>query len=203
LGFGLFEVVGEFLVLVSIVDRKFEFTFFGPEDDGLTFHAADHVEGRLGLAAQGQLQQVFLDAGLDGFAQLGGDLKEAVGRAKTFDALVGPLVVVILDPEPDAFARRVEAFELGPGEELLPDAFPEALDLAQRHGVMRPGLEVVRPVLFHLGLKPSNAAPIDVLPTVVGEHLFGRLVFGGRNAKHLQDILGGVAAEQVGPDHEP
>src|SRR6516225_2683038 len=49
LGFGLFEVVDEFLILVSIVDRKFEFSFFGPEDDRLTFHAADHVEGRLGL----------------------------------------------------------------------------------------------------------------------------------------------------------
>ena len=155
------------------------------------------------MAAQGQLQQVFLDAHFDGFAQLSSDFEEAVRRAKTFDALVRPLVVVVTDPEPDPFPGRLETLELSAGEELLPDAFPEALDLAQGHRVVRPGLEVVRPVLFHLGLKPSNAAPIDVLPTVVGEHLFGRLVFGGRNAKHLQDILGGVAAEQVGPDHEP
>jgi hypothetical protein len=191
------------LVLVSIVDRKFEFSFFGPEDDGLTFHAADHVEGRLGLAAQGQLQQVFLDAHFDGFAQLSSDFEEAVRRAKTFDALVWPLVVIVFDPEPDAFARGLEALELSAGEELLPDAFPEALDLAQGHRVVRPGLEVVRPVLFHLGLKPRGAAPVDVLPTIVGEHLFGRLVFGRGDAKDLQHVVGGMAAEQIGADHEP
>ena len=31
------------------------------------------------------------------------DLKEAVRRTKSFDALVGPLVVVIFDPKPDPF----------------------------------------------------------------------------------------------------
>ena len=202
MGFGLLKVVDEFLVLVSIVDRKFEFSFFGPEDDGLTFHAADHVEGRLGLAAQGQLQQVFLDAHFDGFAQLSSDFEEAVRRAKTFDALVWPLVVIVFDPEPDPFPGRLETLELGAGEELLPDAFPEALDLAQGHRVVRPGLEVVRPVLLHLGLEPRGAAPVDVLSTIVGEHLFGRLVLGGRNPKHLQHIVGRMAAEQIGPDDE-
>lgn len=203
MGLGLLEVVGEFLVLVSIFDRKFEFTFFGPQDDGLTFHAADHVEGRLGFAAQRQLQQVFLDAGFDGFAQLGGDLKVAVGRAKSFDTLVRPLVVIIFDPEADAFSGRVEALELGAGQELLPDAFPEALDFAQGHRVMRPGFEVVSPVLFHLGLEASGTAPVHVLPAVVGEHLFGWLVLGGSNAKYLQNIVGRVTAEQIGSDHEP
>ena len=105
LGFGLLEVVGEFLILVSIVDREFEFAFFGPEDDGLTFHAADHVEGRLGLATQRQLQEVFFNPGFDGFAQLRGDFEEAVGGAKTFDALVRPLVIIVFDPEADAFSR--------------------------------------------------------------------------------------------------
>jgi hypothetical protein len=57
----LFEVVDEFLVFVSIVDGEFEFSFFGPKDDRLPFHAADHVEGSLGLTAQGHLQQVVLD----------------------------------------------------------------------------------------------------------------------------------------------
>lgn len=199
---GLLEVVDEFLVLVSIVDREFEFAFFGPENDGLTFHAADHVEGRPGFAAQGQFQEVFLDASLNGLAQLGGDFEVAVGWAETFDALVRPLVIIIFDPEPDALPGRLEAFELGAREELLPDALPEALDLAQRHGVMRAGLEVVGPVLLHLGLEASGAPPVDVLPAIVGEHLLGRLVFGGGDAKHLQHVLGGVAAKQIGPHDE-
>jgi hypothetical protein len=96
-----FEVVDEFLVLVSIVDGEFEFAFFGPKNDRLTFHAADHVEGSLGLTAQSHLQQVFGNTRLDGFAQLGGDLKEAIGRAETFDALVRTLVIVVLDPVAD------------------------------------------------------------------------------------------------------
>jgi hypothetical protein len=198
LGLGLFEVVAEFLVLVSIVDREFEFSFFGPEDDGLAFHAADHVEGRFGFSAQSHFQQVFFNAGFNGLAQLRGDFKEAVRRTKSFDALMRPLVIVILDPEPDALARRIEALELSAGEELLPDGFPEALDFAQRHGMMRPGFEVVRAVLFHFRLETSHAAPVDILPAIIREHLFGWLIFRCRDAKHFQDVLGRVAAEQIG-----
>jgi hypothetical protein len=93
------------LVLVSIVDREFEFAFFGPENDGLPFHAADHVEGGLGLTAQSQFQQVVFDARFDGLAQLAGDLKEAVRGTKPFDALMRPLVIVVFDPETDPFPR--------------------------------------------------------------------------------------------------
>jgi hypothetical protein len=88
--------------LGSIINREFEFAFFGPQNDRLAFHAADHIEGSFGLTAQRHLQQVFFNACFHGFAQLGGDFKIAVGRAKTFDALVRPLVIVVFDPEPDA-----------------------------------------------------------------------------------------------------
>src|SRR5215469_1356163 len=72
LGVGvLMEVIGKFLFLVLLIaDTEFEFALLGTEDDGLAVHPSDHVEGCLGLAAQGQLQQVLLNAGLDGFAQL-------------------------------------------------------------------------------------------------------------------------------------
>lgn len=93
-----FEVVDEFLVFVSIVDREFEFSFFGPEDHRLPFHAADHVEGSSGLAAQSHLQKVFLNACLHGFAELGGNLEEAIRRTEAFDPLVRSLVVVVLHP---------------------------------------------------------------------------------------------------------
>lgn len=68
---------------------------------------------------------------------------------------------------------------------------------------MWPGLEVVSPILFHLGLEASGAAPVDVLPAVVREHLFGGLVFPGRNPEYLQHVLRGMAAKQIRPDHEP
>jgi hypothetical protein len=186
------------LVLVSIVDRKFEFAFLGPEDDRLAFQAADHVKGHLGLAAQSQLQQVFLDPGFDGLAQRGGDFEKAVRGAKPFDALVRPFMVVITDPEADPLPGRLEAFELGPGEELLPNGFPEAFDLAQGHRMMRPGFEVMGPVLLHLGLEAGGAAPVDVLPAVVGEHLLGRLILGGGNPKDFQYVLSGMAPKQIG-----
>ena len=191
----MFEVVDEFFVFVSIVDREFEFSFFGPKNDRLPFHAADHVEGSFGLAAQGHLQQVFLDPCLDGFAQLGGDLKEAVRGAETFDALMRPLVIIIFDPEADSLPGRFEAVELSPGKKLLPDRFPEAFDFSQSHGMMRPGFEVVGSVLFHLRLEAGGAPPVDVFPTIVGEHFLGRLIFAGRYAENLQDVFGHVTAK--------
>jgi len=199
----VFEVVDEFFVFVSIVDGEFEFSFFGPKNDRLTFHAADHVEGSFGLAAQCHLQQVFLDPRLDGFAQLAGDLKEAVRGAETFDALMWPLVIIIFDPEADSLSRRLEALELSPGKELLPDRFPKAFDLPEGHGMMRPGFEVMGPVLLHLRLEACGAAPVDVFPAIVGKHFLGRLIFAGRHPEHLQNILRAVTAKQICPDEEP
>jgi hypothetical protein len=60
---------------------------------------------------------------------------------------MGPLVVVVLHPEPHPLARRLETVELGSHQELLPDRLPEPLDLPQRHGMMRPALDVVNPIL--------------------------------------------------------
>jgi hypothetical protein len=155
-------------VVLLITDTEFEFALLGAEHDGLAVHAAHHVKGRLGFAAQGQFQEVFLNAGLDGFAQLGLDLEEAVRRAHAFDALVGPLVVIVFDPEFDAFAGRLERIELGPHEEVLPDGGPEALHLAEGHGMMRPGFDVRDPILLEFGLEAAGAAPAGVLAAVVG-----------------------------------
>jgi len=112
-----------------------------------------------------------------------------------------PLVIVIFDPKPYALAGRVEAFELSPGEELLPDRFPKALDLAESHRVVRPGFEVVRAVLLHLGLETGDTTPVDVLPPVVGEHLFGWLVLCCCDSEHLQYVLRRMTAEQIGSHH--
>ena len=198
------RVIGEFLRVgvERVGDTELELALLGAEHDGLAVHAADHVEGRLGFAAQGQFEEVVLDALLDGFAQIILDLEEAVGRAKAADALMGPLVVVVFDPELDALAGELEALELGADQEVLPDRGPEALDLAQRHGVLRAGLEVRDAILLELGIEAAGATPGRVLAAVVGEHLLGRLELAGGDPINLDDRLRRWAAEQVRADDE-
>lgn len=200
----LVEVIDKFLFLVLLIaDTEFEFSFFGTEHDGLSVHASHHVERRLRFAAQRQFQEVFLNAGLDGFAQFGLDLKEAVGRAQAIDALVGPLMVVMFDPEFDPLACRLEAVELGSNQEVLPDGGPEPFDFAQRHWMLWPGLEMGHMILFKLRFEAAGAAPTGVLPAVIGQHLLGRLILTGGHSVHLDHRVGRGAAEQVGPDNEP
>lgn len=200
----LVEVISKFLfVVLLIADTEFEFALLGAEHDGLAVHASHHVERRLGFAAQGQLQQVRLNAGLDGFAQLGLDLEEAVRRTHAFNALIGPLVVIVFDPEFDPFPRRLEAVELGADEEVLPDGGPEAFHLAEGHGMMRAGFDVRHPILLQFGLEPAGAAPTGVLAAVVGEHLLGRLELAGRHAIHFDHRVGRGTAEQIRAHNEP
>jgi len=200
----LAEVIGKFLFLVLLItDTEFEFALFGPEDDGLAVHPSYHVKGRLRFAAQGQLQEVFLDAGLDGLAQLELDLEEAVGGTKSVNALVGSLVIVIFNPQLDPLARGIEAVELGAHQELLPEGGPEAFHLAQRHGMLRSRFEVRNPVLLQFRRKPTGAPPTGILPAIVGQHLLGRLELTGRHAVHLDHRLRRGAAEQVSPHDEP
>jgi hypothetical protein len=98
---------------------------------------------------------------------------------------VRPLVVVVLHPHAHPLASRLEAVELRPHQELLPDRLPEPLDLAQRHGMMRPAFEVVNPILAQLRLETGGAAPTRVLAALIGKHLFGHTVLGHRPAIHL------------------
>ena len=198
------RVVGEFLRggVERIGDTELELALLGAEHDGLSVHAADHVEGRLGFAAQRQFEQVVGNALLDGGTQLGLDLEEAVGGAEAADALMGPLVVVVFDPELDAFAGNLEALELGANQEVLPDRGPEALDLAQRHGVLGPGLEVRDAILLELGREAAGAAPGSVLAAIVREHLLGRLELAGGDPIDLDDGLSRGTAEQVRADDE-
>jgi hypothetical protein len=114
---------------------------------------------------------------------------------------MGPLVVVMLHPQPDPLARRLEAVELRSHQELLPDGLPEPFDLAQRHGMMRPALDVVNPVLAQLRLKARGPAPTGILTTLIGEYLFRHAVFRDRRAVYLQHVLRRLAAKQVQPHH--
>jgi hypothetical protein len=199
----LVEVINKFLFLVLLIaDTEFEFALLGTEHDGLAVHASHHVERRLGFAAQRQFQEVFLDAGLDGFAQFGLDLKEAVGGTQAVDALIGPLVVVMFDPEFDPLARRLEAVELGAHQEVLPKGGPEPFDFAERHRVLWPGFKMGHPVFFQLRFEAAGAAPAGVLTAIIGQHLPGRLILSGGYSVNLDHGLSGGTAEQVGSHDE-
>jgi len=126
-----------------------------------------------------------LHAALDDLAQLLGNSKEAIGRTHPLQGLMGPPVVVVLHPQPNPLAGRLEAVELGAHQKLLPDGFPEAFDLAQGHGMMRSALNVVNPILAQLRLETGGPAPTRVLAALIGEHLFGHPVLRHRPAVHL------------------
>lgn len=201
MGSVFFEVIFEFVFGLRgvVLDAQFEFALLGAEHDRLALHPAHHVEGRDGSAPQGHLQHVLADALLEGLAQLVLDLEEAVGRTEPAEPLVGPLVVVVLDPEPDPRPGRLEVLELGPPEELPPDAPPEALDLAEGHGVLRTRADVGDPVFLHFLLEAARPPPGGILPPVVGEHFLGHAVFAGGPPVDLDDGLRGLAAEDLRP----
>lgn len=154
------------------------------------------------FAAQGQLQEVLLNACLNGFAEFILDLEEAISRTQAVDALVGTLVVVVFNPETNARACVLETGELGARQKLLPERLPEALDLAQRHGMLRTTLEMRHAVLLQLRFEARGAPPGSVLPAVIGEHLLGRLILGDRLAIHFDHRLGRRAAKQIRTDNE-
>nr|WP_231715648.1 hypothetical protein [Desulfosarcina widdelii] len=182
--------------MTGFVYQHPDLTLFGTDDHRLAAHAADHVKRIHRSTPEGQLQHVLLEAALQGLFQVVGDLEKAIGRAKAADALVGALVVVIVDPKRSPFHRLREAVELRPLKELAQDRFPEAFDLAQRHGMMGAGTDVFDAVFFHLPFEAGLAAPVRILATVIGEHLFGNPVLGHAPAVGLQHVLGGLAAVQ-------
>ena len=194
------QVVADRLVFRA-VDEHLHPARLPPDHHRLLAQPPHHVEGALGLPAEGELQDVLLDPALDDLAELLSDPEEAVRGAEAVQALVRAPVVVVLHPEPDPLAGRLEALELGPLEELLPDRLPEALDLPQGHGVMGPALQVVHPVLLELGLEAGRAPPTGNLPALVGEQLLGDAVLCHRPAVDLEDVLRRLAVEDVEPHH--
>jgi hypothetical protein len=86
-------------------------------------------------------------------------------------------VVVVFDPIGGSFYGLFKAVELRTKKKLALDAFPETLDLTQRHGMVGARPDVFDPVLFHFPFKPGLASPVGVLPSVVGKHLTGHTIF--------------------------
>lgn len=120
----------------------------GADHHRLLAEPADHVKGLLGLTTQRQLLDVVGDAALNHGAQFLRDGEEPVGREQPLQRLVRTFVVVVFDPPPHPFAGLLEAVKLRPHQEVLPDRFPEPLDLAQCHGVVGRTADVVDAVFL-------------------------------------------------------
>lgn len=172
-------------LLFLAINEHLHFTLFGTDDHGLLAHPPDHVERAARLPPQRQFQHVLLHAVLDDLPQFLGDGKEPIGRTQPVQGLVRPLMVVVLYPQPHPLAGGLEAIELRSHQELLPDRLPEPFDLAQGHGMMRPALEMVDPILAQLRLETRRAAPTAVLAALIREHFFGHTVLRHRRAVHL------------------
>jgi hypothetical protein len=198
-----FQVVADRLARPRLlaVDEHLHAALLRPDHHRLLAQPPPHGARVLGLPAERELQHVLLDAALDHLPELLGDAEEAIRRTEPLQGLVRPPVGVVLHPEPDPLAGRLEAVELGAHQELFPEGFPEALQLAQRHGVMGPTLQVVDMILLELGLEAGRAPPARELPALVGEQLLRDAVLRHRPTVDLQDVLRRLAAEHVQPHH--
>ena len=162
----------------------------------MSAHAAHHVKGVHRAAAKGELERILLEPLLDRLLQLVGDLEEPVRGTKPPDPLVGPLVVVILDPQRGALDGLLEAVKLRPLQKLPQDRLPEPLNLAQRHRVVGSGADMPNTVFLQRLLEAGLTPPVGVLPSVVGQHLLGDPVLGYSAPIGLQHVLGRLAAVQ-------
>jgi len=149
------------------INQHLDLALFRTDDDRLVSQSAHHVEGGRLLPAKRLIQDVLLDCFFDDASQFLLDLKEPVGWAHAFQALMGALVVVVLDPKRNAGLRFFEVFKLCSLEELRPDGFPVTLDLAQGHRMMGGAPDVMNMVLLQFHLELGSPAPCHVLPAVV------------------------------------
>jgi hypothetical protein len=179
---------------VLAIKQHPDLTLLGTDHNRLAAHATHHVKGVHRPAAKGELERILLKPLLDCLLQLVGDLEEPVRGTKPPDPLVGPLVVVILDPQGGALHRLLEAVKLRSLQELPQQRLPEPLDLAEGHRVVRPGPDMFDAVFLQLLLEAGLPTPVGVLPPVVGQHLLGNPVVGHRPAVGLKHVLGGLAA---------
>jgi hypothetical protein len=191
------KVINYFLrpVFFLIVNRQTQPAFFSAQHHRLAFHAANHVKRQPRLAPKRHLKKVLLDALLDRFTQLRLYLKIPVRGAQSADPLVRPLVVVVFHPLADTLLRVIKAPELRPAQKFQKYRLPEPFDLAQRHRVVRLRFDMMDPVLFHLRLEPAGAAPARILPAVVRQHLFRRVILRCRPAVHLDHVFRRLAPE--------
>jgi len=197
----LVELITELLQgVVCTVDLHFDLTFLGAQHDRLLTESTDHIERTIRNTVQRQFLHVGGNPAFDDLPELRGQRKEPIRWAESLNALMRPLVVVVLHPQPNPVPRLLEAVKLGAAQKVLPDRFPEPLDLAQCHRVMRLAAEVVDPVFLQLMFEPRLAMPSGVLSPVIGEHFLRDAVLTDRRPVDIQHMFRTLAAEQIQPN---
>lgn len=98
-------------------------------------------------------------------------LEEAVRRHETVDPLVRAEAVVVREEVAQPLARVGQLLRLSAVPEFAADRLPQALALAQRFRVMRARHDVLDAFAHEHALEFALAAPGEVLPALVGQHL--------------------------------
>lgn len=129
-------------------------------------------------------------------------LVETIGRTKPAYALMRPLEVIILKPQPRPVLHVLEPIKQRPGKKLLLDRLPEPLDLSLGLRVVRLRTDMPDLHPVHLFLELRLPAPARVLPTIVRQHFRGGLVLRYCPAEHLQNIVRLLRHIQPKPRHK-
>jgi hypothetical protein len=109
-------------------------------------------------------------------------------------------MVVVADPVIEALAGVGERSEHRVLQKLGPDRFPEPLDLAQGHRVVRGRAHVADALTLEHFLKLGLPTPGRELPAIIGKDLTRRAPLADRALHHLKNGLGGLLAEQAMAD---
>jgi hypothetical protein len=136
-----------------------------------TAKLTQQIERWLRLLPQRQTVRVLLTALLDRLLDIFGNPVETVRRAGTVDPLMRALMVVVVNPMLKPAARVGKRRKDRLLEKLPPDRLPEALDLSQRHRMMRRAADVLHTLLAQHLLEARLPAPGHELPPVVRQDL--------------------------------
>ena len=139
----------------------------GGDRQVLVAQAPHQVEGLLWWLLLCQEQRVLLDVLLDGVPHVRRRAKVPIGRHQPVERVVRPLEVVVLEVKPDAPLAVGKVGEDRARQELVPQGLPEALDLAQRLGMLGPALHVLDAEPPQLLRERGLASPRRVLPALV------------------------------------
>ena len=150
---------------------------------------AQQVQRRLWFLAQGQTQRIVLATLPYGFVHVVGDPIEPIRRTGPVEPLVRTLVVVVVNPVLQPTAGVRERGEHGLLEKLPPDRLPEALDLAQRHRMLRSTAHMLHALLSQHLLEACLPTPSHELAAVVRENLAWRTPLADRALQHFEDRI--------------
>lgn len=164
--------------------------------------STDEIErfarGLLAREAHGVVSDRFFDRRAD--VRRGAE--ETIRGDETFERLVRSLEVVGLDEESKPAIAVGVVGEDGAREEFVPKRLPEALDLAERLGVLRTALDVTDAVLPQRALEVRLAAPGGVLTALVRQDLARLSPRGDAARERLHHELGALMMRERIRDDE-